>query len=116
MKNVITITLIALTTLFTTSVKAQKAKETAELKIKTSAQCEMCKNRIEKAMAYEKGIKSSHLDVKTATLTVIYRPSKTKEENILKAISKTGYDANGIEADKKAYENLPDCCKKGGMH
>ena len=116
MKNIITIALITLTTLFTTSVNAQKAKETAELKIKTSAQCEMCKNRLEKAMAYEKGIKSSSLDVTTATLTVIYKPSKTNKDNIIKAVSKLGYDANGIEADKKAYDNLPDCCKKGGMH
>lgn len=115
MKNVITITLIALTTLFSVNVTAQKTKETKEITIKTSAQCNMCKAALEKAMAYEKGVKSSNLDVKTATLTVVYKPSKTNKENILKAISKTGYDANGIEADKKAYENLPDCCKKGGM-
>lgn len=115
MNNIITITLIALTTLFSVNVKAQKTKETKEIKIQTSAQCEMCKNRLEKAMAYEKGVKSSNLDVSSATLTVIYKPSKTTPENIKEAIVKTGYDADKLAADKKSYDKLPDCCKKGGM-
>ena len=59
MKNTITILLIALTTLFTINVKAQKSNNTDTVKIKTSAQCNMCKQRLEKAMAYEKGVKSS---------------------------------------------------------
>lgn len=115
MKNIITIILIALVTLFTTNVKAQKSNETAEIKVKTSAQCEMCKQRLEKAMAYEKGIKSSTLDVETAILTVVFKPNKTSPEIIRKSISETGYDADTILAKEKAYENLPDCCKKGGM-
>lgn len=116
MKNITTIILIALVSLFTTNVKAQKSKETTEIKVKTSAQCEMCKQRLEKAMAYEKGIKSSTLDVETATLTVVFKPNKTTPEKIREAISKTGYDADKVTADKKAYNNLPDCCKKGGEH
>ncbi|MDF1673518.1 MAG: heavy metal-associated domain-containing protein [Vicingaceae bacterium] len=115
MKNIITIMLITLTSLFTTNVKAQKSNETAEIKIKTSAQCEMCKQRLEKAMAYEKGIKSSKLDVESATLTVVFKPNKTTPDKIRTSISKTGYDADKIKAEEKAYNNLPDCCKKGGM-
>lgn len=115
MKNIITITLIALTTLFTTNVKAQETKKTEEITIKTSAQCDECKHRIEKAMAYEKGIVSSTLDVPTAKLTVVYKTAKTNPETIKKAISNTGYDADSLKADEKAYQNLPACCQKGGM-
>lgn len=114
MKNIITITLIALTTLFTTNVKAQEVKKIEEITIKTSAQCDECKDRIEKAMAYEKGIVSSTLDVPTATLTVVYKTAKTNPETIKKAISNIGYDADSLKADEKAYNNLPTCCQKGG--
>lgn len=114
MKNIITITLIALTTLFTANLKAQKTNDT--IKIKTSAQCEMCKQRLEKSMAYEKGIKSSSLDVNTAIFTVVYKPNKTTPDKIKSAIIKTGYDADSLKADEKAYNSLPDCCKKSSVH
>ena len=52
-------------------------KKTIELKIKTSAVCGKCKDRIEKGMAYEKGIKDINLDVDTKIATVRYNPLKT---------------------------------------
>lgn len=92
--------------------QAKNKKET--ITIKTSAQCEMCKERIEKALAYTKGVKKSNLDVDSKTITVVYNPGKVSPEKIREAISKTGYDADSIPADSKAYESLPGCCKKGG--
>lgn len=83
-----------------------------ELKINTSAVCEMCKETLEKAMAYEKGVKTANLDVKSAVLTIQYNPQKTSPEKIRKAISETGYDADNILAKPKAYNNLNPCCKK----
>ena len=82
------------------------------LQIKTSSQCDMCKERIEEALAFEKGVKSSELDLETKVVTVSYRASKTTPEKIRKAISKVGYDADDVAADGKAYEKLPACCKK----
>jgi copper chaperone CopZ len=83
-----------------------------ELKIKTSAVCGQCKDRIEKGMAYEKGIKDVALDVDTKIATVKYNPAKTTPDEIRLAISKLGYDADNIPADKAAYDKLPPCCKK----
>jgi copper chaperone CopZ len=90
---------------------AQKSKF-EEIKIKTSSQCDMCKERIEEALAFEKGVKKSSLDVETKIVTVTYRPSKTTPEKIRRAISKAGYDADDVTADPKAYGKLPACCKK----
>ena len=87
-------------------------KGTAEIKIKTSAVCDMCKERIEKGLIFEKGIKDVTLDVKTKIATVKYRTDKTNPETIRSMISKLGYDADEVPADTKAYENLPACCKK----
>jgi mercuric ion binding protein len=61
-------------------------KKTVELKVKTSAVCGQCKDRIEKGMAYEKGIKDINLDVDTKIATVRYNPLKTTPAAIRVAI------------------------------
>ena len=107
-KNITAIVLISM--LLATTAFAQK--KTAELKIKTSAVCEMCKSRIETAMAYEKGVISSSLDLETKILTLEYKTGKTTPEKIRKAVNELGYDADNTMADEKAYAKLPPCCKK----
>lgn len=92
------------------NLNAQKTTET--IKIKTTAQCEHCKEAMEKAMAYEKGVISSELDLETKILEVKYKSGKTNPEKIRKAISDIGYDADDVKADSKAYKNLDPCCKK----
>jgi mercuric ion binding protein len=87
-------------------------KKSAELKVKTSAVCSQCKDRIENGMAYEKGIKDIVLDVNTKIATITYNPAKITPADIRTAISKLGYDADSIPADKMAYSKLPSCCKK----
>ena len=110
-KNVIiTGMTIMLMLLWSTSFSQEKKDVT--LKIKTSAVCDMCKDRIEKGMAYEKGVKKTDLDVKTKIVTVTYNPAKTTPDDLRKAISKLGYDADNVPADKAAYAKLPACCKK----
>jgi len=82
------------------------------IKIKTSSQCGECKEIIEEALAFEKGVKTADLDVETKIVTVTYKKGKTTPEKIRKAISKVGYDADNVAADKKAYAKLDACCKK----
>ena len=82
------------------------------IRIKTSSQCDMCKERIEEVLAFERGVKSSELDLETQVVTVTYKAGKTTPEKIRKAISKVGYDADDVPADEKAYKKLPACCKK----
>lgn len=88
---------------------------TAELKIKTSAVCDMCKETIEKNMAFEKGVKKSTLDIDSKVLTVIYNPQKTTPEKLRAAVAKIGYDADDVPANPKAYKKLDACCKKGAV-
>lgn len=97
---------------FTMVLFAQSKVEQAQ--IKTSAQCEQCKVRIERAVLYSKGVKKATLDVPTAVLSITYDPQKTSLDNIKKIVSGVGYDADDVPADKVAYDKLPACCKKGG--
>ena len=84
-----------------------------EVKIKTSAICEMCKARIERNLAFEKGVKTADLDVKTKVVTIRYNAAKTDVNKLKANISKTGYDAEEVVADPVGYNKLPSCCKKG---
>lgn len=90
---------------------AQKVQNDT-IKIQTSGQCEMCKDRIEKALAYEKGVKSAQYDESNAVVTIIYKPTKTNPDVLRKVITALGHDADGLPGDPKAYQNLPNCCKK----
>ena len=85
-----------------------------EVKIKTSAICGMCKARIERNLAFEKGVKESTLDVKSKIVTIKYNPAKTDAAKLKANISKTGYDAEEVPADEAGYAKLPSCCKNGG--
>ena len=115
LKNILAALTLVLGFAFNTH--AQSDKKTETIQIKTSAVCDMCKATLEKAMAYEKGVKSSNLDVKSQMLTVTYRTDKTDAEAIRKAVSQTGYDADKLQAEPRAYERLDDCCKKDkGVH
>ena len=88
----------------------QNEKET--IKIKTSAVCGMCKDRIEKNMAFEKGVYDIVLDVPTKIATITYNPKKTDPDKLRHAIAKLGYDADDVKADKEAFNKLPKCCQK----
>jgi periplasmic mercuric ion binding protein len=89
------------------------AGPTQTVKIKTSAICEMCKERIEKNLALTKGIEKSDLNLEDqSNITVVYNPDKIDVAKIKQVIAETGYDADDVKAIKKSYEKLPNCCKK----
>ena len=90
MKTIL-ITIIA--TLSINIASAQKSIETVE--IQTSAVCDMCKETIEKQLAFTKGVTAAELDVKTAIVTVSYKTNRTTIEDIRLAINEVGYDADG---------------------
>ncbi|RFS13875.1 heavy-metal-associated domain-containing protein [Emticicia sp. C21] len=109
MKNILFILFFA--TIFSGFTKEDPPK-TAEVKLKTSAICGMCKKRIERDLGVTKGIVGSNLNLDDKVVTVTYNPKKTNPEKIKNAISKIGYDADEVVADQKAHDALPDCCQK----
>lgn len=90
---------------------SQKSTETA--RIKTSAHCELCKDRLDNAVKFTKGVKSASLDLKTKEMVVEYDPAKVSLESIRTVISKTGYNADEVERSFKAFAKLPKCCREG---
>lgn len=83
-----------------------------EVTFKSSINCDMCKEKIEKDLPLTKGVKSVVVDVKKKEIKVVYNDEKTTESKLKTAISKIGYDADDVVADKKAHDHLPGCCQK----
>ncbi|QRR02079.1 heavy-metal-associated domain-containing protein [Dyadobacter sandarakinus] len=108
MKKTILLTLTAMLL----TVQFTFADGTKEVKIKTSAICEMCKARIERNLGLSKGVKESTLDLNNKVVTVKYNPDKTTPEAIKATIRNTGYDADEQPASQKAHDKLPECCRK----
>lgn len=102
--------IMIIATLSMNAAHAQKKTET--VKIQTSAVCDMCKETIEKQLAFTKGVTAADLDVPTAIVTVTYKKKKTDAETIRKAINAVGYDADDSPAEPEAYDDLHHCCKK----
>lgn len=88
--------------------------QTKEIIIQTTAQCGECKEIIEKALMAEKGVKFAELDIKSKQAKVVYNEKKITPEQLRKAISMVGYDADDIPADPEAVKRLKPCCTKDG--
>ena len=116
MKKVIQSIAIVFALFTITSVSAQTSASTGgnmqEVKIKTSAVCGSCRKTIEKAAKSVDGVQSASLNLSDDVATVNFDATKTNADAIRTAISKSGYDADDVKADKEAYDNLESCCKK----
>lgn len=111
MKQLTFIFALVLGVVFSTA--ANKPGKEKEVKIKTSAVCDMCKERIEKNLTLSKGITEAVLNLDDKVVTVKYNPKKTNETAIRKVITDTGYDADNQACNQTAHDKLPECCQKG---
>lgn len=78
---------------------AQKTKNEQNIKIvklQTSAHTDNCKAKIEKTLAYEKGIIESELNQESQILTVKYNSKKSDVKKIIKVIEGLGHEAKEI--------------------
>jgi periplasmic mercuric ion binding protein len=89
--------------------KKASTKQTTE-SFKVWGNCDMCKDRIEKAVK-EEGATSASWDDKTKMLTVTFDPSKTNVDKLDKKLASVGHDTEKYKADDKVYAALPGCCK-----
>jgi periplasmic mercuric ion binding protein len=109
--------LLVLALLFVSTVgfSQKSSSKTETVVIMTSAECDECKERIEGALNYTKGVKFAELDVNSRKLTVKFKTDVVSLEEIKKQISLLGYNADEVLADPTAFDKLPACCKPSGM-
>lgn len=112
MKSIVRLLSIAILMMMFSSPSWAQRRNTAEVEIKTSAQCPMCKESIERTLTFERGVRNALLDMETKKVTVRYNSRRTGPDKLRKAITSLGYDADHMEGDARAYADLPGCCKK----
>lgn len=73
--------------------KKEKKSNKEEVVFNVSMTCENCKKRIEKNIAFEKGVSDMSVDLPEKTVMVVFNPQKTNVGNLQKAFEKLGYTA-----------------------
>lgn len=117
MKTIKILFAIAFAFIFTQSSFSQSDKTQRSIGLKTQTlkvfgECSMCKKRIELAASKIEGVKETSWNEDSKLLTVKYSIfNRDAIEKVRIAISAAGYDTEKSEADRTAYEKLPECCR-----
>jgi Cu(I)/Ag(I) efflux system membrane fusion protein len=75
-----------------------------------SGNCELCKERIEKAALSVNGVSNANWDMKKKNIDITFDISKTNLMAVQKAIAGVGHDTQMIKAEDNIYKSLPECC------
>ena len=81
-----------------------------EIKVPTLV-CDMCSSTIVKAIKSVEGVKAVKPDMDKKVMRVTVEDKAGIKEQIEQAVSKAGYQADGVKADAKAFADLPGCCQ-----
>ena len=84
--------------------KKEQKKNKEEDVFNVSMTCENCKKRIEKNIAFEKGVSDMKVDLPEKTVMVVFNPQKTNVGNLQKAFEKLGYTASVYNAEESALK------------
>lgn len=85
------------------TMQAQKPKSDKETVVfDVSMTCENCQKRIEKNIAFEKGVTDMKVDLANKTVQIEYKPSQTTIDKLQAAIVKLGYEVKIHNSGQKA--------------
>jgi copper chaperone CopZ len=77
------------------TVEAKPVKKTETFSV--GMHCESCKQKVERNLAYEKGVLDLVIDLKKNRVKVTYDTAKTNVEKIKKAFKKLGFEAELLQ-------------------
>ena len=95
--------------LLISSIAVAQEQKSTETSFKVFGNCNMCKNRIEKAVKVD-GVDKASWDKQTRLLTVSYHPAEITVDSLQKRIAAVGHDTSNEIAPDEVYEALPECC------
>ncbi|SRR5690606_38685230 len=81
-----------------------------KIKIPTAV-CSSCEKTITKALQKMDGVEKAVVDAEIKIAEVEFNGAKITADEIRKAISNSGYDADDVKRNSSAYQKLDECCK-----
>ena len=109
MKTIKNSVILMLSLLIATAAFAQKTQHKTVC-FDVNIHCGNCKAKIEKNIAYEKGVKDLEVIMDTHVVKITFDLSKTNEEKLIAAFKKIGYEAKVKTACSKTAEKK-ECSK-----
>lgn len=92
------------------SERSTQGEALTKVMFKVSGNCELCKERIEKAAKSVSGVSSAVWEVNSKKIKVEFNSTTTNPDAVKKAIAKIGHDTEKFKATDEAYKQLPECC------
>ena len=89
------------------------AQKSQTVTFQTSAQCGMCKERIEKEMNFVSGVQFAELNMEDMSLTIKFKSKKTTADDLRKRVAAIGYTADDVLPKEEDVKKLPLCCQPG---
>ena len=101
MKTKYVLTTILMVFALSINLQAQTKKDQSKKTVmfNVSMHCESCQRKIEKNIAYEKGVKDMAVKLEDKTVTIKFDTLKTKESKLIKAFNDLGYEANVVKTE-----------------
>ncbi len=90
---------------------SEPGENIVEIMFKVSGNCEMCKERIEKAAKSLEGVVSAGWNSANRMLSVSFNDKKTAKSKIQQAIADSGHDTESYKTSSLTYNTLPECCR-----
>lgn len=84
-------TLLMLVMSHTLMAQQTESKTVATVVFSSDIDCDHCKQKIEKNIPFEKGVKDLVVSLADKTVTITYRTDKNTAENLCVALNKLGY-------------------------
>ena len=101
MKTKYVLTTILMVFALSINLQAQTKKDQSKKTVmfNVSMHCESCQRKIEKNIAYEKGVKDMLVKLEDKTVTIKFDTLKTNESKLIKAFNDLGYEANVVKTE-----------------
>ena len=113
MNNKLTISRLVVTFIFLLVIGNVSAQKSQTVVFQTSAQCGMCKDRIEEVMNFVPGVKYAELNLKDMSLSIKYNTKKISAGELKKRVAEIGYTADDVVPKEEDVKKLPLCCQPG---
>ena len=113
MNNNLKLPRLAVTFMFFLILGHVSAQKSQTIVFQTSAQCGMCKDRIEGVMNFVPGVKYAELNLKDMSLTIKHNTKKISGAELRKRVAEIGYTADDIVPKEEDVKKLPLCCQPG---